>query len=102
MLEMLARIVLGVVLIAAGLVMLVTPGPGLLVLAIGVGLVLSQSEWGRRLLARLRLYLRERFGSPRVRRFEDRVPDDVFPPADTEELRLTALRKRLRDSDDAA
>lgn len=99
---MLARIVLGVVLIAAGLVMLVTPGPGLIVIAIGVGLVLSQSEWGRRLLARLRLYLRERFGSPRVRQFEDRVPDDVFPPADTEELRLTALRKRLRGTDDVA
>lgn len=102
MLEMLAKVVLGVVLMAAGTVMLVTPGPGLLVLAIGVGLVLAQSEWGRRLLARLRLYLRQRFGSPRVRQFEDRVPNELFPPADTEELRLTALRKRLRDADDAA
>lgn len=102
MLEMLAKVVLGVVLIGAGLVMLVTPGPGLVVLAIGVGLVLSQSEWGRRMLARLRLYLRERFGSPRVRKFEERVPKEVFPPADTEELRLTALRKRLRGDDGAA
>lgn len=100
MLEMVAKIVLGVVLIAAGIAMLVLPGPGLVVIAIGLALVLSQSNTGRRLLARLRVYLRDRFGSPRVREFEKRVPDEVFPPADTSELRLQARRGRRARPDD--
>ena len=95
MLEMLAKTVLGVVLVAAGIVMLVVPGPGLLVIALGVSLVLSQSDWGRRVIARVRVWLRDRFGSPRVRQFERRMPREVFPRADTEELRLDALRGRL-------
>ena len=95
MLEMLAKIVLGVVLVATGVVMLVVPGPGLLVIALGVSLVLSQSDWGRRVIARVRVWLRDRFGSPRVRQFERRMPREVVPHADTEELRLEALRGRL-------
>lgn len=100
MLEMVAKIVLGVVLMAAGIAMLVLPGPGLVVIAIGLALVLSQSDTGRRLLARLRVYLRDRFGSPRVREFEKRVPDHVFPPADTRELRLQAGSGRRSRRDD--
>ena len=101
MLEMVASIVVGVLLVAAGIVMLVVPGPGLLVIAIGLGLILSQSGWGRSILARVRLWSRRRFGSSRARAFERRVPDRVFPPADTEELRLESLRRRLRSDDDA-
>ena len=97
MLEMLAKVVLGVVLVAAGVVMLVMPGPGLLVIAIGLALVLSQFDWGERVLARVRVWLRGRFGSPRVQAFERRMPREMFPPADTEELRLKALRRRLDD-----
>ena len=97
MLEMLAKVVLGVILVAAGIVMLVVPGPGLLVIAFGVALILSQSEWGRQKLAQGRVWLRDRFGSPRVRAFEERMPREMFPRADTEELRLQALRERLRD-----
>ena len=97
MLEMLAKVVLGVVLVAAGVVMLVVPGPGLLVIAIGLVLVLSQFVWGERVLARVRVWLRERFGSRRVRAFEQRMPGHMFPPADTEELRLQGLRQRLED-----
>lgn len=96
-LEMLAKVVLGVVLVAAGVVMLVVPGPGLLVIAIGLVLVLSQFDWGERVLARVRVWLRDRFGSPRVQAFERRMPRDMFPPADTEELRLRSLRRRLED-----
>lgn len=94
MLEMVAKIALGVVLVGAGLAMLVLPGPGLAVIAIGVALILSQSETGRRLIARVRVRLRDRFGSPAVRRFEARLPREVVPPADTSELRLEALRRR--------
>ena len=101
MLEMVANIVVGVVLVAAGIVMLVIPGPGLLVIAVGLALILSQYEWGRRVLARVRLRLRDRFGSSRVQAFEQRVPKHVFPPADTGELRLTALR-RSRSQDETA
>lgn len=92
MFEVVAKIVLGAVLVAAGLLLLVLPGPGLLVIAVGVTLILSQSAFGRRLIARLRVRLRDRFGSPRVRAFERRVPKELFPPADTEELRLDSLR----------
>ncbi len=101
MLEMLAKVVLGVVLVAAGVVMLVVPGPGLLVIAIGLALILSQFDWGERVLARVRVWLRHRFGSPRVRAFEKRMPREMFPPASTEELRLKGLRRRLED-DEAA
>lgn len=97
MLEMVAKTVVGVLLVASGIVMLVLPGPGLLVIAAGVALILSQFDGGRRIIARLRVWLRDRFGSPRVREFEKRVPDDVFPPADTAELRVQALRRRLRE-----
>lgn len=97
MAEMVAKTVVGVLLVAAGIAMLVLPGPGLLVIAAGLALILSQFEGGQRLIARLRVWLRERFGSPRVRQFEERVPNDVFPPADTEELRVQSVRRRLRD-----
>lgn len=97
MLEMLAKVVLGVVLVATGIVMLVIPGPGLLVIAIGLALVLSQFDWGERVLARVRVWLRHRFGSPRVQAFERRMPREMFPPADTAELRLKALRRRLEE-----
>lgn len=97
MLEMIAKTVLGVVLVAAGIAMLVLPGPGLLVIAAGVAVILSQFDGGRRLIAAMRVRLRDRFGSPRVRAFEKRVPDEVFPPADTEELKVQAIRRRLRE-----
>lgn len=101
MFEVVVKIFLGVLLVAAGLLMLVTPGPGLLVLALGILLVLSQFVVGRRLVARMRLFLRRRFGSPRVRRFEDRLPRDLIPPADTAELNLEALRPSRRRDEDA-
>lgn len=102
MLEMVANVVVGVVLVAAGIVMLFVPGPGLLVIAVGLALILSQYEWGRRVLARVRVWLRHRFGSQRVRAFERRIPDRLFPPADTEELRLASLRRRRTADDDTS
>jgi hypothetical protein len=50
--------VLGGVLVAAGIVMLVTPGPGILTIAAGVALLARHHDWARRLrdraVARLR------------------------------------------------
>jgi UPF0716 family protein affecting phage T7 exclusion len=80
----------GALLVLAGLAMLVLPGPGLLTLALGVALMLSQWPRGRRLLARLRVQLRERYGSRRVRRVERCLPNEVCPPDRTTELRLLA------------
>jgi hypothetical protein len=84
------RIVLGVVLVIAGIAMLVLPGPGLLSIAGGVALILSQWPRGRRFLASLRVRSRDRYGSHRVRRVEARLPNEVCPPAETTELRAIA------------
>jgi hypothetical protein len=80
----------GLLLVLAGAAMLVLPGPGLLTIAIGVALVLSQWPRGRRTLARVRVRLRDRYGSHRVRRFESCIPDEVCPPHATTELRELA------------
>ncbi len=82
---------LGVLLVVAGVAMLVLPGPGLLFIAGGLALVLSQSPRGRRQLARARVWSRDRYGSPRVRQVEARIPDEVCPPTDTTELRAIAV-----------
>jgi hypothetical protein len=84
------KIVLGVVLVAAGIAMLVLPGPGLLTIAGGIALILSQWPRGRRTLARGRVWLRERYGSRRVRRFEACLPNEVCPPHETAILRAVA------------
>jgi hypothetical protein len=84
------KIVVGVVLVVAGVAMLVLPGPGLLSIAGGVALILSQWPRGRRFLASLRVRLRERYGSHRVRRVEAKLPNEVCPPAETTELRAMA------------
>ncbi len=44
----------GFLLLAAGIVMLVTPGPGWLAIAGGIGLLAREFEWARRLRDRLR------------------------------------------------
>jgi UPF0716 family protein affecting phage T7 exclusion len=89
-LQRLVKLSIGVVLVVAGIAMLVLPGPGLLSIAAGVALMLSQWPRGRRTLARLRVRMRDRYGSPRVRRIEQRIPDEVCPPQETTELRAIA------------
>lgn len=87
MMQRLLKAGLGLLLMIAGVAMLVLPGPGLLVIALGSGLVLAQWPRGRRWLARLRVWLRGRYGSPRIRGVESRLPKEIFPPADTVDLR---------------
>jgi uncharacterized protein (TIGR02611 family) len=48
------RIVSGFTLLAVGAVMLVTPGPGWLVIFLGLGLLAAEYVWARRLLERIK------------------------------------------------
>lgn len=66
--------VAGGAVIAAGLVMLVIPGPGLLTVAVGIAILASEFAWPRRLLrsaaSRLPAGIRERA----ARRFGPKEP----------------------------
>jgi uncharacterized protein (TIGR02611 family) len=62
------RIVSGFTLLLAGVVMIVTPGPGWLVILLGLGLLAAEFVWARRLMDRLK-------------REGDRVREAVWPPA---------------------
>ena len=100
MVQRVLKAVLGVAIAAAGVAMLVLPGPGLLVIALGVGLVLSQSEPGTRVMSRIRLWARERFGSQRVRDVERRLPKDVVGDQNTHQMKLDLAeyeRRRKRE-----
>ncbi len=59
-------IIAGFTLLLAGGVMLVTPGPGLLVIFLGLGLLAAEFVWARRLMERLK-----REGGRFVDRFAD-------------------------------
>jgi uncharacterized protein (TIGR02611 family) len=48
------KILFGFTLLVLGVVMLVTPGPGWLVIAFGLGVLAAEFVWARRLLDRLK------------------------------------------------
>jgi uncharacterized protein (TIGR02611 family) len=48
------RIVSGFTLLLAGVVMLVTPGPGWVVILLGLGLLAAEFVWARRLMDRIK------------------------------------------------
>ena len=50
----LSRIVGGFTLLAIGVVMIVTPGPGWLVILLGLGLLAAEFVWARRLMDRIK------------------------------------------------
>jgi len=62
------RIVFGFTLLAIGIVMVVTPGPGTITILIALGVLAAEFVWARRLLDRLK-------------RESARLRDSVFPPA---------------------
>lgn len=95
MLGRVAKVALGVLLTLAGVAMLVLPGPGILVTALGIGLVLAQTTGGRRVIGRLRLRARHRFGSRRVREVERRLPREIVGTADTTALEREHLAEEL-------
>jgi tellurite resistance protein TerC len=47
-------IIAGFTLLLAGAVMLVTPGPGMLVIFLGLGLLAAEFVWARRLMDRIK------------------------------------------------
>ena len=47
-------IIAGFTLLMAGVVMLVTPGPGMLVIILGLGLLAAEFVWARRLMERIK------------------------------------------------
>lgn len=63
--------VTGTVLIVAGVIMLVTPGPGLLAIAAGLAVWAKEFQWARRLLDRAR---------DRIARSMGRAPRRSSPP----------------------
>jgi len=48
------KILLGFTLLALGVVMIVTPGPGWLTILLGLGVLAAEFVWARRLLDRLK------------------------------------------------
>jgi uncharacterized protein (TIGR02611 family) len=48
------RVVAGFTLLLAGVVMLVTPGPGWVVILLGLGLLAAEFVWARRLMDRIK------------------------------------------------
>ena len=48
------RIVAGFTLLGAGVVMLITPGPGWLVILLGLGLLAAEFVWARQLMDRIK------------------------------------------------
>ena len=68
------RVVAGFTLLLAGAVMLVTPGPGWLVIFLGLGLLGAEFVWARRLMER-------------IKREGNRMKDAVWRPARADEIR---------------
>lgn len=68
------KIVAGFTLIAVGIVMIVTPGPGWLVIAMGLAMLAAEYVWARRLLDRLKA------GGTRLRNAV--MPSSSKPPSD--------------------
>jgi uncharacterized protein (TIGR02611 family) len=48
------RVISGFTLLAVGVVMLVTPGPGWLTIFVGLGLLAAEFVWARRLMERIK------------------------------------------------
>ena len=69
------RIVAGFTLLLAGIVMIVTPGPGWLVIFLGLSLLAAEFIWARRLMDRMKQH------GDRVRRQGERVREAVWPAA---------------------
>jgi tellurite resistance protein TerC len=71
------RIVAGFTLLLAGVVMIVTPGPGWLVIFLGLSLLAAEFIWARRLM-------------DRMKREGERVREAVWPAAKNTSVRVPA------------
>lgn len=52
--------IIGGVLIAAGILLLVLPGPGLLLIALGILVLASEFEWAKKLYERFKSWLKKK------------------------------------------
>jgi hypothetical protein len=59
-----ARVVGGFILILAGTVMLVTPGPGVLTILGGLALIGQEFEWAQRIVDRVKARVAKVLGEP--------------------------------------
>jgi tellurite resistance protein TerC len=72
------RIIAGFTLLLAGIVMIVTPGPGWLVILLGLGLLAAEFVWARRLMDRIKREgerVREAVWRPSKRLVSDPAPE---------------------------
>ncbi len=99
MLARIAKTALGLVLIVIGALGAVLPVlPGWPLGIFGLALVLSQSRGGQRLLNRLRLRARDRFGSERTRKIERALPKEAVS-MDTIAMRIDLEQHELARRD---
>jgi hypothetical protein len=92
-----AKVVLGLLLVVGGALFGALPVlPGWPLVLLGIALVLSQSEPGRRTLTRLRLWARHRFEPDRVRDVERRLPREVIGDQNTTQMRLDLVEHERR------
>lgn len=72
---------IGVTIVLAGIIMIVTPGPALIVIPLGLAVLATEFLWAKRLLTKLKTTIAERVGGDNAaarslrRRTED-SPDD--------------------------
>jgi uncharacterized protein (TIGR02611 family) len=69
----LVKIVVGFTALVLGVVMIVTPGPGVVVIGFGLALLAAEFVWARRLLNRLKA------GSDRLKAEGSRLRDAILP-----------------------
>jgi uncharacterized protein (TIGR02611 family) len=70
----LVKIVVGFTLLLLGVIMLVTPGPGIVVIGLGLALLAAEFVWARRLLNRLKAQ------SDRLKAEGNRLRHLMMPP----------------------
>jgi uncharacterized protein (TIGR02611 family) len=71
----LVKIVMGFTLLLLGVIMLITPGPGVVVIIFGLALLAAEFVWARRLLNRLKEQ------GDRLKAEGTRLRDLIMPPS---------------------
>jgi uncharacterized protein (TIGR02611 family) len=86
------RIVAGFTLLAVGVVMIITPGPGWLVILLGLSLLAAEFIWARRLMDRMKRE-GERVRDAVYRYIPSRGPSETAPAADKLAIEEPASRE---------
>lgn len=75
--------VVGILLIIAGIIMCVIPGPGLLTIFAGLALLATEFPWARRLMVNVKVYAKRTWRQFRQRRREARQKQSGDPSTET-------------------